>query len=259
MNRFALLAAVLLVGSASPLVAASPFAGTWKLNAAKSQFTGDTFSYTQGANGKLHYSNGANYEFDLALDGRPCTTPYGYTVTWTAAGANQWTSETRFEGKLLGKSQHALSADAKTLTQKHTQFLPNGTTAESTTVYQKTSGGAGLVGAWVNTKTEVPADTMIFALPTPGRIEFEWPEYKVKGSGPTDGTPIPVTIPDGPKGMTTSFKAVTPLQFLTEDRLNGKLMGQSTMTVAADGKSMAVVGWTPGKESEKATAIYEKK
>jgi hypothetical protein len=254
---FALAAAVLVAGSV--LTAASPFDGTWKLNVAKSQLVGDTFTYSAGKAGMIHYSNGSNYEFEFAADGKPYTTPHGYQVTWTKAAENEWDTQSTFEGKVVGKGHESLSADGKKLTTAYTQFTPDGGRMESRFVYERTTDGAGLFGTWKSVKGDTASDTMILAIPAPGTIQFSWPEYKVTGTGPTDGTPIPIVIPDAPKGYTTSFKAVDARSFRTEDKLNGKVTGLGTLTVSEDGKTLTAVYWTPGKENEKSTGIYEKK
>ena len=77
MKHFALTAALISVSLCSALTAGSPFNGTWKFNPAKSQLTGDTFTYSAGPDGKLHFSDGGAWEFDFALDGKPYKTPGG--------------------------------------------------------------------------------------------------------------------------------------------------------------------------------------
>jgi hypothetical protein len=40
--------------------------------------------------------------------------------------------------------------------------------------------------------------------------------------------------------------------------LNGKEIGRDVMTLSADGKTITDVSWTPGKESEKQTYVYDR-
>jgi hypothetical protein len=55
-----------------------------------------------------------------------------------------------------------------------------------------------------------------------------------------------------------SNKAEGPSKVVTTISLNGKGLGKDVMTLSADGKTITDVSWTPGKESEKQTSVYEK-
>jgi hypothetical protein len=41
-------------------------------------------------------------------------------------------------------------------------------------------------------------------------------------------------------------------------KVNGKIDTYGTQTLAADGKTLSDVTWSPGKESEKSTGLYVK-
>jgi len=259
LKHFALTAALISVSLCSALTAGSPFNGTWKFNPAKSQLTGDTFTYSAGPDGKLHFSDGGAWEFDFALDGKPYKTPGGSLTTWTPAGNNAWDRSSSFEGKATGKGHSALSADEKQLISSWTDFRPDGTKATSSDVYERVSGGPGLLGKWKNIKVEATSDTIILSVPSPGKISYEVPEYKIKVSGPTDGSPIKPVGPTVSKNFFFSFKVVNPRTFSYESRLNDKVTGVGNLEVSADGKTLSAVSWTPGKEDEKTKAVYDRK
>jgi len=248
--------ALLLAACAS--VAGSPFQGTWKLDTGKSHFTGDTFTYSTTPSGLMHYSNGSTSEFDFKLDGKPYPNMGGYTVTWTAAGENAWDSEWRLGDKVTGKSHRTLSADGKTLTLESTGFRADGTEAQETDVYTRVSGGPGLPGTWRNIKVQTSSTTYIIWIPAPGQIRIENPADRETVAGPTDGTALPYVGPETPQGYTISFMVAGPSHLKYVNKYNDKVVNLGTMKVSRDGKTLTQVFWVPGKEKERATAVYVK-
>ena len=106
---------------------------------------------------------------------------------------------------------------------------------------------------------EATSETLVLSVPAPGQISYEVPDYKLKVSGPTDGTPLKPTGPTVSKHFFVFFRVVTPRAFSYESRLNDRVTGLGRLEVSADGKTLAAVTWTPGKEDEKTKAVYDKK
>ena len=71
MKALMLLSSLAALASGSARAADSPWVGTWRLDAARSHFTGDTFSYSKAANGMLRYSDGSAAGYEFAIDGKP--------------------------------------------------------------------------------------------------------------------------------------------------------------------------------------------
>jgi hypothetical protein len=250
------LALVLLAATGGAALAASPFDGTWKLNTEKSNFTGDTFTYTATANG-FHYSDGAAVEYDFAIDGKAYPTLPGRTVTWTKTGDNSWESVTRVGEKTLGKARRTLSADGKTLTIAYTTNRPDGTTAHEEDVYARVSGTDGLAGDWKSVKAQTTSSTMIITTPAPGKFEINNPAMKQVIKGSVDG-PAVATGPFIPPGAAATYKAPSPNEWDYAVTLSGKPFIGGMMTVSPDGKTLTDASWTAGKESEKSTAVFDK-
>ena len=61
-----------------------------------------------------------------------------------------------------------------------------------------------------------------------------------------------------PPGTTIAFQAVSPTGMKYVIKVNGEPATIGVPTVAAGGQLLADVPWTPGKESEKQTAMYLK-
>ena len=76
---FAFALVVALVSTSNQASAQPSFAGTWKLNLAKSQLTGQTVSIEKAPSGLMHFdSQGFGYDFDLS--GKEFPTPDGGTI-----------------------------------------------------------------------------------------------------------------------------------------------------------------------------------
>jgi hypothetical protein len=114
-----------------------------------------------------------------------------------------------------------------------------------------------MVGTWRSTKVKNTATAVMMLKVNDGVLHYEDPGYKVTSDAKLDGTSAPVNGPTVPPGMTVSNKldngAVT-----TTITLNGKDLSVDVMTLSADGKVITDVSWTPGKENEKQTYVYDK-
>lgn len=235
----------------------SPFAGTWKFNPSKSHLTGSTMTYTKTATG-YRASNGSGLDFEFTLDGKDCPTPDGTTVSWTQTGDRSWDSVWKLNGKPITKVHRELSADGKTLSMTYTDLLPGGGTRDSAATYERVSGGPGLAGTWKDIKVKPAVDSMVISVPGPGQFKFYFPSDQTTAEGPADGTPVAVKGPTQPDGYQLSLKMSSPDKMEYSVLFQGKPVVQATNTLSGDGKILTSVSWTPGKESEKTTSIYEK-
>jgi hypothetical protein len=259
MRKFLLAVALLAVPVLSAAAANNPWIGTWKLDPAKSQFTGDTFTYSKAANGLLHFSDGSTENFDFGVDGKEYKMPSGYTTSWTAAGPSGWDSTTTLEGKVLDKVHRQLSADGKTLTITSTGTKPDGSSFADESVYTRVSGGSGLEGKWRSVKVKISSPSnFVMEASTPGSIKWVIPDYKESAAGKADGSDLPVTGPTAPAGLTIAVKLDSPTKHSYIAKMNGKPVGYAVQTLAKDGTSFTEIDWSPGKESEKTTSVYVK-
>jgi hypothetical protein len=259
MKKLLLVCALALFAALPAIAADNPWIGTWKLDPAKSHFTGDTFTYSKAAKGMMHYSDGSIVNYDFAIDGKDYKTIYDRTTAWTAAGNDAWDSIAKANGKILAKTHRQLSADGKTLTITDTGTKPDGTTFNDVTVYTRVTGTTGLVGKWRSTKVTVSApDAFVVSSPSPGIMHWDIPSYKETVEGKFDGSDLPITGPDVPPGLTLAVKPSSPAKHSYTVKVNGKPDSYGIQTLAADGKSFTDVSWSPGKMSEKSTAVFVK-
>ena len=233
--------------------------GTWKLDAARSHQTGDTFSYSEAAGGLLHYADGSTESYDFGLDGKEYKSWGNRTVSWTATDKDAWDTVTRAGGKLLSKSHRALSGDGKTLTVSVSGTWPDGSARHQETVYTRVSGTDGLLGTWRSVKASPSGPpTFVISSPAPGVLRYEIPEWKASAEGRPDGSEHPYTGPHLPPGMTNAFELVAPDKMTYTLKLDGKPDSYGVQTLAPDGRSFTDLSWNAGKENEKLTSVYVK-
>lgn len=255
------LACATLCASLSPAVfAASPWDGTWKLDSSKSHNEGYTFTYTKKPNGMWTFSNGSTVTFDFGTDGKPYKTiDADDTTTAKMENDHSWTYTDEFKGKVMSKTHQEVSADGKTLTEHSTSYHPDGTTSQSDSTYTRLSGSSGLAGKWksIKVKSDAPG---IFKISTAadGTITMDMPAEKETFVGKADGKPGVLKGPEVPNGLTLSLSSTSSRELSYKVALNGKVLGEGKMVLAAEGKSFLDTSWSPGKESEKGTSFYVK-
>jgi hypothetical protein len=259
MKKLLLASALVILPALSAFAADNAWVGTWKLDLEKSQFTGNTFTILKSENGLYHFSNGSNVGFDFGIDGKEYKTVYGRTVIWTAAGDNAWDTVRKQNGIVLANIHRQLSPDGKTLTMTETGTKPDGSTFNNENVYTRVSGSQGLIGKWKSTKARISApDSYVVSAPSEGVMRWEIPEYKEIVEGKTDGSDLPVTGPTAPAGLTLSIKILSPTKLIYKVKVNGQLNETSIETLSADGRTLTIVSWNPGRKSEKSTAVFIK-
>jgi hypothetical protein len=267
LNRAAATAASILLVStigalgapASAVAADNAWIGSWKLDPAKSNFTGDTFTYSKSANGQYRFSDGSTVSYDFGIDSKEYPSAYNRTTTWTATGERGWDSITKANGIVLARVHRELSPDDKNLTITATGTNPDGSFFNESTVYQRVSGTTGLVGKWRSIKSNAGSpEKFVITSPAPGVLHWEIPDLKATTESRLDGADNPITGPNQPPGMTLSAKSESPSKLAYVIKVNGKPDLYGIDTLAADGLSYTDVSWSPGKESEKSTGLYVK-
>ena len=242
--------------AAVPCFAAGPsWDGTWKLNIAKSKFTGDTF--TVEAKGNMMHASDGVVSYDFACDGKAYAVIADRTLTCTGSPAAGYDFMSKAGDKVLSKSHRTFSADGKTMTIHGTEMRPDGTKPEYTDVYKRQSGTSGMVGKWMNVKSQAAAASMV--IQTKGNwIKIYSPEFKNSVEGKMDGSALPMAGANIPPGVTQTIKPDGPSKLHYTVQYNGKVLEEGTQTLSADGKTLVDEEWAPGKMNEKSVAVYER-
>lgn len=261
MKTIMLICTVFSVSVVNAFAADSPWTGTWKLDETKSHLSGDTFSYSKGSGDLIHYSDGSTISYDFAIDGKEYRSAYGRTTTWTASGKDAWDQVTKFDGRVLDRSHRTLSSDGKTLIITTTGSRADGSTSNEETVYQRLSGAGTLIGSWRSVKVKGGGGpgTFVISSPAEGILHIVLPEQDQSTEGRADGTDHPITGSTAPPGFTTAFRFVAPTKISYVLKVNGKPDSYGEWSLAADGKSFTDESWSPGKENEKTTAVYNRR
>jgi hypothetical protein len=250
---------VLALSTAARCLAAdSPWDGTWKLNRARSQMTGATFTYSKNPDGSLRYSNGSSVAYNFACDGKEYPTVSERTITCTTTGDTIYETTTKSNGKILTVSHRLLSADGKTMTMETMGVQPDGTTFTDRNTFQRVSGTTGLVGKWRTTKTASTTPEIEVMKVTGEMMHTEFPGYQDRVDAKMDGSDAPFVGATLPPGLTVAIRVEGPRRLHVTQKMNGKVLGETTQTVSEDGKTLTEVSWVTGKIAEKQTLVYER-
>ena len=133
--------------------AANQIAGTWKLNVAKSKYTGiptpktSSVTYTPQGQGWKYDAKGTsadgqptNITFVYDKDGAEAMmtgNPYADTITIQSGNTDNSTAIFKRAGKAIGTAKRTISKDGKTMTVDASITLPDGKKASYSAVYDK--------------------------------------------------------------------------------------------------------------------------
>jgi len=256
MKKRVLCACAALVMAAPCFAVGQSWDGTWKLNEAKSKFTGGTYVIEDKGNGMMHVIRG-NQTYDFACDGKPYKTIAEATLTCTGSAAAGYDYVAKQGDRVTTKSHRTFSADGKTMTVHGTDFRPDGSTQDFTDVWKRESGTSGLPGKWLNVKAQGASDAVV--IETKGDwIKMYTPAYKETIEGKMDGSKLSVTGPDTPPGFWVSFKPDGSNKLRYTVIYNDKIISEGIQTLSADGKSYVDENWAPGQMNEKSVSVYER-
>jgi hypothetical protein len=198
-----------------------PYAGTWKLNPAKSDFGETTVTYENMAGGQMKFTtDGLSYTFKA--DGKDYPTPWGNSAAWKAIDANTWEVTNKTNGKVTGTGTLKLSVDGKSFTVDSRNIKATGETSNDSAVFQRVSGGAGLAGTWKNKNVKIGS---------PGTVRMS---------------------PSGSDGLTLTF-----VEEKGTWKKDGKPMYKDTFTASADGKTLTDVSGAAAT-TEKVKLLYDR-
>lgn len=237
--------------------AENPFAGTWKLNPAKSKFTGTTMKFERTSSGEIRWS-GEGQTYTFKADGKEYPGPFGYLVAWKQIDEHTWETTNKLKGQLVSTGTSKLSPDAKTMTVTSRGTKPNGESFEDTSVYERTSGESGLLGTWKNKEVKISApETMKITPAGDDGITWEFVDFKMTCNAKFDGKDYPWTGPTLPEGFTGVLKRTGPRSFGYTIKQNAKAAFTGKYTVSEDGRTLTEVG-RPVAVNEPITAVYER-
>lgn len=233
-----------------------PYAGKWKVNLAKSDFGQTTATYESLPGGEWQATSfGVTYKFKM--DGKEVPDGMGGSVSWKAIDANTWEVVAKANGKITATSTLKLGTDGKTLTETDKQMKADGGSIESTTTYQRVSGGPSLAGKWQTKRVSGSSGAMEFVASGTDGLSLKDPDMGMTCDAKLDGKDYPCTGPMLPRGFTVAMKSSASRSLHLTVKKDGKPFFEASYTVAADGKSMTETGG-PVDTSEKVKIVFDR-
>jgi len=255
MKKLIACAFTLALASTSAL-AASPWDGTWKLDRAKSHFTGASYTYSKSADGMWQFKNGP-ITFQFAADGKPYPVlDAEHTVIVTFPDAHTMKSVNQFKGKTTSTSVDTLSADSNTISDVTTGTHEDGSPYTSTETDTRSGAGEGFLGTWTSAKQSDSTPSTNVITTAADSVTFVDPTTQFSLTAKLDGTPATAVSPQMTEGVTFSYKKTSANRLDYSIMLKGNKVVAGYMELAKNGKSYQDVSWLIGKESEKTTAVY---
>jgi hypothetical protein len=254
--RVARLVLLVTIG-ALPVLAQSPFDGTWTLNRQKSNFEGQTMKIEDAGNGAIKFVN-PNFSYTAKTDGTKVQTPSGGMMAIQKKGEGSYHETDWMKGKEISQSDWTLSDNGNKLMIHEYGTKPNGDKLDETTTYARVSGKNGLVGDWKVTDVKMSNPSTFAMKMGPGnQMVWDIPEMKATWKGKVDGKPYKPEGPTVPDNLTLTLTKQGPRTLHLTEKMQDKLVFTGTYSVSEDGKTMTVDG--KNAKGEPMKEVWEKK
>jgi len=241
---------------AAVVSAASPFAGKWKLNAAKSMLTGATDSVAAAGPNAWKFSYGT-FSWTVKADGTDQPTPFGNTVALKAISPVKWELTYKSKGKVTATETWDLAADGKSITRTSAGTHEDGTAFKDVVTVKRAAGDKGFAGTWEATEVKTSfSEVEVEAVGDTG-LKITVPAEKTKFTLTFDGKENAVEGPKAPPGMTISGKMSGPRKVEAVMKAGGKVLDSETWEVSADGKTFTYTEKDSG-EAKAQVSVFDK-
>ncbi|MFL5530155.1 MAG: hypothetical protein ACJ791_12385 [Gemmatimonadaceae bacterium] len=253
LRTFGIVAVVAPLAAATGAAQSRSFAGTWKLNLAKSQLGGLVYSVSRTPSGMIHYSGGG-FEADFDLAGKEHVMPSGVAVIGKELSPTSWDLTFRMNGKTVQRSRLTLTGNS--ISSVADVIGANGKTLRQKTIDTRVSGGPGFLGKWKAGEVAGATSTLKMALDGAQGIRITIPEFQMTVKGRFDGKDYPVMQAAQATKFTNAFANVGNTIKVT-GKLNGKLFTEEIYTLSRDGKTLTDES-TAIATGEKTRAVFDR-
>lgn len=226
--------------------ATDPFAGTWKLNPAKSKLT-DQMKVEEAGPNKYTFIFSADNAETIVADGTDQPGIFDTTFAVTVLSSHQWKVVRKTGGRVTISAIWDLSSDDNTLTDNFTGYRADGSTSNLLYKYTRAAGTSGFAGTWesieeqVNSSYEMQVQTY-----EDNGLSFVNPAQKMTKSIKFDGKDYAAQGPNLPAGYVTSGRRLSDSAVELTDKINGKELDTQQVEVSADGKTLTITTHIPG-------------
>lgn len=253
MRAFGIVALVAPLAAATAVGQSPSFAGTWKLNLAKSQLGGMVYSISKTPAGMIHYSGGG-FDADFDLTGKEHVMPSGVAIIGKEVSPTSWELTFRMNAKTVQISRFNLAGNSiNTVTDV---IGADGKTTQQKTVDTRVSGGPGFSGKWKAGDVAGATTTLKITLDGANGIEMTFPEAQTTVKGSFDGKDYPLMQASRALKFTNAFAKVGKTIKVT-GKLDGKLFTEEIYTLSADGKTLTDES-TSVATGEKTKAVFDR-
>jgi|HubBroStandDraft_6_1064221.scaffolds.fasta_scaffold25634_4 hypothetical protein len=242
---------VVFLFTGSLWAATNPFAGTWKLNPAKSKLTDQMKVEAAGPNKYTFIFSGDNAE-TIVADGTDQPGIFGTNFAVTVLSPHQWKVVRKTGGRVTISAIWDLSSDGNTLTDNFTGYRADGSTSNLLYVYTRTAGTSGFAGTWESTAEQVNSvlELQVQSYDDNG-LSFINPAQKMTKSIKFDGKDYAAEGPNLPAGYAISGRRLSDRAVELTDKIDGKVLDTQQVEVSPDGKTLTITTRIPGQAKPK--------
>jgi hypothetical protein len=232
--------------------------GQWDLNEAKSSNPAPAFVISVIQSG-MYRMDAGTIIYSFACDGKKYPTTPNRFISCTQKDPLVIDSISTVDGSVVETDHLKLSTDGTLLSiTKLAAAGPPGATMRSTeNVFARIGKSTGFAGAWKNLEPfgnrertlliELTGDTLHFARLDNG----QYADIRL------DGSDALVHGNSGPLGFTVALKPSGSHEFLTQQKVQGRIVNEGSLKLAADGQTLIEENWPPGT-NQKSRLVYER-
>jgi hypothetical protein len=240
--------------AATAAVAQSPsFAGSWKLNLAKSQLGGMVYTFSKTPSGMMHFSGGG-FEADFDLTGKEHVMPSGVAIIGKEVSPTAWDLIFRMNGKTIQRSRYTLNGNSINIVSD--VIGTDGKTIQQKSVDTRVSGGPGFSGKWKAGDVAGTTGKMQITLQGANGITMTIPAGQTTIKGSFDGKDYPVVQAGRATKFTNAF-ARDGKTIKVTGKLNGKVFSEDVYTLSEDGKTLTDES-IASATGEKTKAVFDR-
>jgi hypothetical protein len=228
--------------------------GQWDLDAEKSSILGPTFVISMIQAGMYHLDAGTLI-YSFACDGKKYPTTPNRFISCTQKDPSVIDSISTVDGSVVETDHWKLSTDGKSLSITTTPATPPVNAMRSTEkVFARIGESIGFAGAWKPFGNR--HRTLLLAL-RGDTLHFAHLETGDYADIRMDGSDAPLLGVSGPLGTTVALKPSGSHEFLTQQKVQGRLVNEGSLKLASDGQTLIEEEWVPGS-NQKSKLVYER-
>ena len=231
--------------------------GRWDLDEEKSSISGPTFVISVIRAGMYRLDAGTLI-YSFACDGEKYPTTPNRFISCTQKDPSVLDSISTVDGSVVEADHWKLSADGTLLSITSTSAGPPGGAVRSTeNVFARTGKSIGFAGGWKNLKPFGSRHRILLLALKDDTLHLAHLESGQYADIRLDGSDAPVHGGSVPFGTTIALKPNGSHEFLTQQKVQGRIVNEGSLKLAADAQTLIEENWLPGS-NDKSNMVYER-